>query len=368
MKNRFPASLQLYFGLLLLGCSGFFWTLFMYPPTGFYGFVVFIALGGFGVAANIFRTKRGGGELVCPSGSNCNVVVNSRFSKFLHIPLEILGMTYFALIALAYLALFLVPELVQGNVLLAVALATMAAALFSLYLLFVQAFLLGEWCMWCILSSMFSLAIFATSFVTLDSAGVPVYAFLESIEGLRSFLTFFGYALGVGASTSAVVLFFSFLNDLDISEKELASLKWLAELIWAGFGFAMVTLIVEFAVVLATESNGLALLASPVVAQIIVLLVISFTLAALMILYAPFLVFMPFTPTKGSCAAWLNALRLPTFIVGGFVLVSWYYAFTINFLPEIALSRYLAGYGAVLLIAVCAAWIIDSRFRPTPTR
>ncbi|MEX0672741.1 MAG: vitamin K epoxide reductase family protein [Candidatus Paceibacterota bacterium] len=363
MKNRFPASLQLYFGLLLFGVAGFFLTLFLYPPTGFYGFVLFVALGGFGVAANIFRTKRSGEELVCPSGSDCNVVVNSRFSKFFGIPLEILGMTYFALIAISYSILLFIPQAIEGNLLLVVALATMAAALFSLYLLFVQAFLLGAWCIWCILSSMFSLVIFAISFVTLERAGVPVYDFLMSIEGLLEFLKFFGYTLGVGASTSAVMLFFNFLRDLDISDKELTTLKGLTELVWAGFGFVLVTLLISFIMLISVEVEPLTSVAAPLVTQIVVLLTLGFTLAVLMILYAPFLVFMPFATKKDSCAEWLNALRLPTFIVGGLVLASWYYAFTLNFLPEYSLSLLLGAYGIILAVAAAVAWLVERRFR-----
>src|SRR3989344_5311373 len=77
------ANIFLYFFLLVLGMSGFFFAVIWSQAMGFYAFISFAAIGGFGVALYIYRTKKHRKELVCPIGSDCNAVINSRYSKFL---------------------------------------------------------------------------------------------------------------------------------------------------------------------------------------------------------------------------------------------------------------------------------------------
>ena len=85
---KIPGQTILYFIIIFVGISGFFFTLFLDKPVGFYAFVVAAALGGFGVAYNVWNTKRSGKSLVCPTGSDCNAVVNSKYSKFLKIRIK----------------------------------------------------------------------------------------------------------------------------------------------------------------------------------------------------------------------------------------------------------------------------------------
>src|SRR3989344_5074982 len=194
MKQQFTKTLLLYFCLLMLGVSGFFFTVFLPKPDGMYAFIAVAGLGGLGVSTTIYRTKRAKRELVCPTGSNCNVVVNSRYAKFFGIPLEYMGMAYFASIVLIYLALLGFPYPIGGMILLAIMSLSTAAFFFSSYLLFVQAFLLRQWCIWCILAAMFSMTIFFMSLVSLERA----VAFLGSIEGLLAMAQSLGFVLGMG--------------------------------------------------------------------------------------------------------------------------------------------------------------------------
>lgn len=110
-------------------------------------------LGGLALAAFIYIRKRREAPLVCPVvGHSCDPVVRSDYSCFLGIPVEILGMLYYAVVAGAYAAL--AAGVLASPLLSSLLLGLSAAAFFfSLYLTAVQAFILREWCTWCLISA-----------------------------------------------------------------------------------------------------------------------------------------------------------------------------------------------------------------------
>lgn len=127
--------------------------------------IIFTAFAGFLLAFYI-RHKKGAGEtFVCPIGADCNMVIHSEYSKFFGIPVEVLGLLYYALVALVY-ALFLAsPVLTHPVVIITVYATTAASFIFSLYLTFVQAFKLKEWCTWCLTSAALCSVIFLATFL-----------------------------------------------------------------------------------------------------------------------------------------------------------------------------------------------------------
>lgn len=122
--------------------------------------IFILAVTGFFVAYHVYDKKRKEQPLVCPIKFDCNTVVNSDYSKFFGIPVEILGMLYYGIIVLAYLFLILAPGsfpmFLTG---ISIALST-AAFLFSLYLMGVLAFILRKGCSWCVLSAILCTLIF----------------------------------------------------------------------------------------------------------------------------------------------------------------------------------------------------------------
>lgn len=112
-----------------------------------------IALGGFFLALYIFTKKKRKETLVCPLDSNCDAVVHSRYSTFLGIPLEVMGMIYFAFIALFFLSALFMPQLNSGYFLFLTPVMTFGAFLFSIYLVSVQLLLIKQWCAWCLIST-----------------------------------------------------------------------------------------------------------------------------------------------------------------------------------------------------------------------
>ena len=133
-------------------------------PYAFDVIIIFLAFVGYLIAAYIRHHKKNSKEkLVCPLKANCDEVIHSDYSKFLGISVEILGMFYYGLIAVAY-GLFVVFPITETTVtVFLIHSASAAAFLFSFYLILVQAFAIKNWCTWCLISASISASIFLLS-------------------------------------------------------------------------------------------------------------------------------------------------------------------------------------------------------------
>ncbi|MDP4009089.1 MAG: vitamin K epoxide reductase family protein [bacterium] len=347
----FSDKILLYFILLFMGVGGFFFTVFMQKPQGFYAFVMVAALGGLGVATNIYITKKNKGHLVCPTGSNCNAVVTSRYSKFFGISLEYLGMFYFFLVLLGYSFLLFAPYLLSQIMLTAIMLLTMGAFFFSCYLLFVQAVLLRQWCIWCILASTFSMTIFIMSLISLE----PAITLLTNIAPLIAMTQMLGFILGMGGSTATAFLFFAFLEDRKLSDNEINAWKGVSEIIWAGLALTMMSQFAFYILDPITLGQS-----GPFLLQMISLFVVAVTGAGLMILCAPFLAIVPFKKEIGKPSP-TEQFRRPTFIAGSLALSSWYVAFAMNHIAEYSFGTLFSLYLLILLLAVCTGILWERR-------
>lgn len=118
-----------------------------------YVIIIFVAFGGFLLAAYIRHKKVSKETLVCPLRSNCEAVVFSDYSRFFGVPVELLGIVYYLTIVFAYGFFLAVPVDMSQFLVFAVFSFTIIAFLFSLYLTFIQAFALKQWCTWCLISA-----------------------------------------------------------------------------------------------------------------------------------------------------------------------------------------------------------------------
>lgn len=355
------ANIFLYFFLLILGISGFFFAVTWPQIEGFYAFIAFAAAGGLGVALYIYHTKKNHRDLVCPVGSDCNAVVNSRYSHFLGISVEYYGMVYYSLILIFYVALIFMPQSIPDVLRSAIIMISGAAFLFSLYLLFVQAFILRQWCIWCLLSALLSIIIFIISLGSVNFAVVflgEMRMFIEAVHAL-------GFALGIGAASSVVFLFGRFLRDFNIDDTEMQTLKWISELVWLGLGLILIS---QFAYFVA-HSEVLAF-SSTFLVQTIAIFVAVITGAVLMIVFAPILAVIPFgekSEQKESKRFSLLRLKRPLFVWGGIALSSWYFAFIMDYIPpEIPFVTLFISYLIVLLLAAIVALIWESSVKFVP--
>ncbi len=350
-----PANFLLYFFLLSLGIIGFFVAIIWPQTEGLYAFIALAAAGGFGVALYIFYTKRFHRQLVCPVGSDCNVVITSRYSKFLHIPLEYCGMFYYGILLVSYSTLIVARHLMPEFIVSGLVILTTAAFFFSLYLLFVQAFLLRQWCIWCLLSAILSIGIFIISLAGIQSAVIFLSDIGSAIEALRAF----GFTLGVGGSTIAIFLFFRFLHDLTVTKDESKALKGVLDLMLLGLVVILVSQFISYV----THADILAR-SNLFLIQTIALSVIAVGSAVLMIIFSPFVSLIPFDKSKrDGRSSPLHRLRRPLFVIGAISFSSWYFAFFTNYMRENNFTILVSIYGVVLAVAVVLALLWEARIK-----
>ncbi len=132
------------------------------------GVIFILGVCGFFVAKHIRNHKTQNVPLVCPIGFDCNAVVHSDYSKFMGLPVEFMGMIYYAFLSVAYLASFFVPAMLSVHSLGFMILASFVAFLFSIYLIGVQIFVLKKGCSWCIVSAVISAVIFMFTMLNYD--------------------------------------------------------------------------------------------------------------------------------------------------------------------------------------------------------
>lgn len=124
-------------------------------------YIIFIAAGiGFFIARYIWKKKQVKKPLMCPRRMNCHDVVNSSYSKFFGVSVESLGMLYYGFVV----CLHVVGMVYFSDVLALIMLvSSLGAFLFSIYLFFVQWLVIGEWCIWCLVSYVLTFAIFIST-------------------------------------------------------------------------------------------------------------------------------------------------------------------------------------------------------------
>jgi len=262
-------------------------------------------------------------------------------------------MVYYAIIFASYLILIIAPHIFSSLLLSGLVLLSSAAFLFSLYLLFVQGFLLRQWCIWCLLSATLSIAIFIVSLISIDVA----VTFLMGAGTAIWIIHELGFVLGMGGATAALFLFSKFIGDSKIDGNELRALKGMSELIWLGLALAFVSQLAAYVV------NAEALSRSgSFVMQSIALFVAAFGGAVLMIIFAPVLEMISFGEnTKEQTPSPLKALRRPLFLIGAITLASWYFAFALNFISLSNLASLLFAYLFTLIITVAFALLWENR-------
>lgn len=105
-------------------------------------FLYLLALAGILVSLYLTYTKFSNSKIICSFG-NCNVVQNSEYSTLLGIPVALFGVFYYFLI-------FSLIFYKKNKVLL---LATALGFLYSMYLTYLEIFVVKAICQWCVISA-----------------------------------------------------------------------------------------------------------------------------------------------------------------------------------------------------------------------
>jgi len=192
---------------------------------------------GFLVARYIYIHKSKKKTLICPLKASCEPVIHSRYSVFLGLDLTILGMIYYALIFLSY-TIYLILNLNIDIFKFILFFVSLSAFLFSLYLTFIQLAKLKKICSWCLLSAVLSSIIFFSSFIIYKDSLIILS---QEFKNLSVFIHALAAGLGLGIIIVVDYLFFKFLKDKSIDQKEKEVMENLSDLIWLLIGLIFVS-------------------------------------------------------------------------------------------------------------------------------
>lgn len=116
------------------------------------------SIAGLAVSLYIYRKQRAKKPLMCPRNAPCETVISSSQAKTFGISNTVLGMIYYVVTGLFFLARAMGSDSFLADVLLLI--LTTGGFLFSLYLAGVQRFVIRQWCLWCLGSAAAATIIF----------------------------------------------------------------------------------------------------------------------------------------------------------------------------------------------------------------
>ncbi len=302
-------------------------------------------LAGFLLTLYISRKKHSHKKMLCPIGGKCESVMHSEFANFLGLPIEYIGLTYYAIIFTAYTTFFVAPELERPLAVFILLGVTITAFLFSAYLTFIQAFTLREWCTLCLTSATLCTIIFAGAVVT-SSESLPTL--LATYEPFITSASMLALSIGLGTATLADIFFLKFLKDFHISESEHETLTTVSQVTW----FALAVLILS-AAGLVIARGGFAGATPAQQGGWIVLVVIVALSAFLQLRTLPRLIHISAGEKHDHEAGELRSIHHFVFISGAVSLASWYTIFFLTTIPmgDWSFETLLALYGGILVVA-----------------
>lgn len=116
-----------------------------------------IALLGLLVSSYLLVAYVTGGPILCRGGYGCETVRASIYSAFMGVPTPAYGVLYYSLVITGALLLASAQTAVVKQCL---KFLTLSGLLVSLYLTYLEAFVINAWCWWCVVSALLSVAAF----------------------------------------------------------------------------------------------------------------------------------------------------------------------------------------------------------------
>ncbi len=121
--------------------------------------VIVLAVVGAGVAAYLANVETTGAAAVCGPVGDCNAVQQSEYAQLFGVPIGVLGLIGYAAIG----GLWVVSRVAHGTArdasLVLIGVGAWLGTLFSVYLTFLEPFVIGATCMWCITSAIVMMAL-----------------------------------------------------------------------------------------------------------------------------------------------------------------------------------------------------------------
>jgi uncharacterized membrane protein len=156
LKDKIKYTLINIFIILILFINIFIPLLFIFPNIiNILNLIsLILALEGIYVAWRIYREKHSKKPMVCLFNTNCQSVLESKYANIKGIGLEYFGLFYYFILALGYAFLF--NNFLKFNIENILVLLVVFGFLFSVYLIFIQKFIIKNWCSWCLSSALTS--------------------------------------------------------------------------------------------------------------------------------------------------------------------------------------------------------------------
>ncbi|HLD25785.1 MAG TPA: vitamin K epoxide reductase family protein [Candidatus Andersenbacteria bacterium] len=316
---------------------------------------IILAIIGLVVAAYIHNKKQRKQTLVCPLHAHCDPVIHSDWAKFLGVPVELLGMAYYGLIAASYILLAVVPELKTVPVSFVLLIITTAAFLFSLYLTFIQAVAIKQWCSWCLFSASLCTVIF---FVAVSTAPGGIVSLLAETKGVIVGIHLLGLVFGLGGATISDLLFFRFLKDFKIAPYEAEVMKIMSQIIWLGLAILIISGVGLYLPQAETLNASAKFLTKMIVVSIILV-----NGAFLNLVIAPRMITFTFGQDHLPRTSEMRRYRRLAFALGAVSFTSWYSAFVLGMLRSIpvTLPVALVVYVFIVFGAIGTSQLVERR-------
>jgi len=316
---------------------------------------VLFGLAGLILALYIYTTKLNKAKiLVCPIGGHCDAVVNSKYSKFLGIPVELMGVIYYLFIICSYSLVFFFPNIFSEETLFFLTSFSVVAFFFSLYLVFIQAFTLKNWCTWCLFSAGFTTFIAVTA---VFGAKIDLILLFAEYKSLIVFFHAFAAAIGVGATSVTDILFFKFIKDFKISKGEKNIMDTMSHIIWIALAVLIITGIGLYAPQTAELAES-----SKFLVKVIIIGVIVFNGIILNLVVSPRLTKLSFREKKQDLSGEPRLYRKLAFATGAVSIVSWYSVFVLGSVRSIPVDFRT---GLLFYLVLVALTVIGSQFYDT---
>lgn len=292
--------------------------------------------------------KRKKTKLICPREANCEKVIHSIHSKTIGIPNEILGIIYYSTIGIIYALTLFYPAFSTSQIDWLILMMTSIGAVFSVYLIALQALVIRAWCMWCLASAFASLLLVLALFER-DLSGV--FQILSNQRVFWIIMHNIGFILGVGGATITDVFFFRFLKDNVISEEEKGTMDTLTSVIWVGLAILIIS-----GLMLYLPNQARLDISAKFQLKVVVVAVIALNGLLLNMLVAPKMRSFSFEQTKPA-----KHLRKIAFALGGISIVSWYSAFLLGSIRRIDTDFFvgISAYIALLVGVVLGSQIFE---------
>ena len=123
-------------------------------------FLIILSIIGLIVSIYLYYSKTHGKKIVCIIGHNCEEVVKSKYGKNFGIENTVTGIFYYLLVFGYGISTLLDQNIFKESIIYYIIIGISSlSSLFSIYLAFVQAFVLKKWCDYCIISTIVSVLI-----------------------------------------------------------------------------------------------------------------------------------------------------------------------------------------------------------------